>query len=134
LSREVPGYIANRLQNAVFREAMHLVQTGAASVKDIDAAMRFGPGLRWAFMGPFLTYALGGGHGGMRRYFEIFAEEITTSWSDLGNPTLSEDLIEEVIAQTDRLFSKRGVEEIMRGRDTALLSVAKATSRIDLTA
>lgn len=132
LAKEIPGYIANRLQNAVFREAMHLVQEGAATIDDVDKAMRYGPGLRWAFMGPFLTYALGGGTG-MRRYFEIFEEEITNSWNDLGQPRMTEELRETVIEQADAVFRERTVEDVAGMRDAALVELLKTTSKIKLT-
>lgn len=132
LAKEIPGYIANRLQNAVFREAMHLVQNGVATIDDVDKAMRYGPGLRWAVMGPFLTYALGGGTG-MRRYFEIFEEEITNSWKDLGQPLMTEELRETVIEQVDAYFRKRTVEDVVGMRDAALVELLKTTSRIKLT-
>ncbi|WP_137391967.1 3-hydroxyacyl-CoA dehydrogenase NAD-binding domain-containing protein [Rhodoligotrophos defluvii] len=133
LAKEITGYIANRLQNAVFREAMHLVQVGAATIQDIDDAVRYGPGLRWAFMGPFLTYALGGGMGGMRRYFEIFKEEIETSWDELGAPTLTDELRDTVIAQAEGFFRSRAVAEVVARRDQALVEVLKATRSVDLT-
>lgn len=132
LAKEISGYIANRLQNAIFKEAMHLIQTGAATVEDVDNAVRFGPGLRWAFMGPFLTYALGGGTG-MRRYFEIFEEEIATSWGELGQPTMTDELRETVIAQAETFFAKRSIGEVAARRDEALVNVLNAASALDLT-
>lgn len=132
LATEISGYIANRLQNAIFKESMHLIQTGAATVEDVDNAMRYGPGLRWAFMGPFLTYALGGGTG-MRRYFEIFKEEIATSWNELGQPEMTDELRETVIAQAEAFFMKRSVAEVATRRDEALVNVLKAASALDIT-
>lgn len=131
LEKEIPGYIANRLQNALFKEAMHLIQSGAATADQVDKAVRYGPGLRWAFMGPFLTYALGGGTG-MRRYFDIFGEEIESSWKDLGQPTMTNELREEVIEQANALFGKRCIEDVAVRRDAALVELLKTTSRIDL--
>ncbi len=133
VAKEITGYIANRLQNAVFKEAMHLVQVGAATIHDIDAAVRYGPGLRWAFMGPFLTYALGGGQGGMKRYFEIFAEELETSWKELGEPTLTDDLRDIVIAQAEVFFKQRTLQDVAHRRDLALLDVVRAAANADLT-
>lgn len=133
LAKEITGYIANRLQNAVFKEAMHLIQVGAATIQDVDDAVRFGPGLRWAFMGPFLTYALSAGTGGMARYFEIFKEELETGWADLGEPRLTDDLRDTVIAQAEVFFEKRSPEEVAGRRDEALVNVLKAASQVDLT-
>ena len=130
LSKEISGYIANRLQNAVFKESMHLVSEGVATVAEIDAAMKYGPGLRWAIMGPFLTFALGGGMGGMRRYFDIFEEEIATSWQELGNPQLTPDLVETVIRQADEFFQRRSIGDSIRWRDESLAQVCKLAKLI----
>lgn len=70
LNREVPGFIANRLSAALWREALDLVDRGVASVEEIDKAVRYGPGMRWAIMGPFLTYHLGGGSGGIEYFLD----------------------------------------------------------------
>ncbi|EWG08084.1 MAG: 3-hydroxyacyl-CoA dehydrogenase [Candidatus Aramenus sulfurataquae] len=69
LKKEVPGFIGNRLAFALFREAVYLVDEGVATVEDIDKVMTAAIGLRWAFMGPFLTYHLGGGEGGLEYFF-----------------------------------------------------------------
>jgi carnitine 3-dehydrogenase len=73
LRKEAVGHLANRLQAAVMREALYCLEQGIADVEDIDRALCYGPGLRWAFMGPFLTYHLAGGAGGIRRYFAHLA-------------------------------------------------------------
>ncbi|MEM3794019.1 MAG: 3-hydroxyacyl-CoA dehydrogenase NAD-binding domain-containing protein, partial [Candidatus Bathyarchaeia archaeon] len=65
LKRDVPGHLANRLQAAILREAMDLVDRGIATIEDVDKAVRFGPGLRWALMGPFMIFHLAGGEGGL---------------------------------------------------------------------
>lgn len=70
LRREVPGYLANRMSAALWREAINLVLSGVASVEDVDNAIRYGPGLRWAVMGPHMLYHLGGGEGGIRYHIE----------------------------------------------------------------
>jgi 3-hydroxyacyl-CoA dehydrogenase len=70
LQREVPGYLANRMSAALWREAINLVLSGVASVEDVDNAIRYGPGLRWAVMGPHMLYHLGGGEGGIRYHIE----------------------------------------------------------------
>ena len=131
LSKEIPGYIANRLQNAVFRESMHLVAEGVASVAEIDAAMKHGPGLRWAIMGPFLTFALGGGTGGMQRYFDIFEEEMATSWRELGNPELTPELIKKIIRQSEDFFEQSSIEETVRWRDESLAQICKLAHHVD---
>src|SRR5262249_54332596 len=83
LKKELPGHLANRLQAALYREAVHLVASGAASVADVDAAVTNGPGLRWAIMGPHLTYHVGGGRGGIAEYFEKLGPSQQARWADL---------------------------------------------------
>jgi 3-hydroxyacyl-CoA dehydrogenase, C-terminal domain len=73
ICREVPGHVANRLQAALWREALHLVAEGVASVADVDTAISAGPGLRWALMGPHLTFHLAGGVGGIDHFLDQFA-------------------------------------------------------------
>ena len=87
--REVKGHIGNRLQWALWREAVHLVAEGVATVSDIDAAISEGPGIRWALMGQHLVYHLGGGTGGMKHFLDQFAGPIQDWWEDLGRPQLT---------------------------------------------
>jgi carnitine 3-dehydrogenase len=92
IHREVRGHVANRLQAALWREAVHLVAEGVASVADIDTAISAGPGLRWALMGPHLTFHLAGGTGGIAHFLDQFAGPMTDWWRDLGNPELTPEL------------------------------------------
>lgn len=130
--KEIQGYIANRLQNALFREAVHLVQEEVATVTDVDDALRYGPGLRWALMGPFLTYALGGGEGGMRRYFEIFAQELDFAWRDLGAPVLDDALRKRIIDQTEHMLGCLELEELRSRRDRAIADIVSLAERADI--
>lgn len=112
--REQPGHIANRLQAALWREAYSLVDTGAASVVDIDTAIAHGPGLRWALLGPFLTQHLSGGIGGIAHVLDHLGPPMQNWWDDLGDPQLTPDLVCHVVA---------GVQEALAGTDeTALLA------------
>ena len=88
LNREMPGHIANRLASALYREAVYLVEQGVASVADIDAALCNGPGLRWALMGPHMTYHLGGGEGGIAGYLAHLGPSQLRRWESLGKPAL----------------------------------------------
>lgn len=116
--RENVGFIANRLQEAMFREALHMVAAGDATVAQIDDAVRFGPGLRWAFMGPFLTYHLAGGHGGMRAFFQSFGDTLEQPYSRLRAPELTSQLIEKVIKGCEQKYGNQSVEELEEWRDT----------------
>jgi 3-hydroxyacyl-CoA dehydrogenase len=117
IRREVPGHVANRLQAALWREAVHLVATGAASVADVDAAVAWGPGLRWGVMGPHLTLHLGGGKGGMRHFLEHLAGPFASWWADLGNPVLTPELREALIKGVSEEAAGRSIEELGRERD-----------------
>src|SRR4029079_14837380 len=92
LDREVPGFIANRLQEALWREALHMVANGEATVEQIDASITEGPGLRWAFHGPMLTFHLAGGPGGMAHMLDHFAPALLEPWTRLDPPSLTPQL------------------------------------------
>lgn len=87
LHKEMPGHVSNRLQAAVWREAAYLVEQGVVGVADVDAAIAQGPGLRWAIMGPVLTYHLGGGAGGLRYLMDHIG--VDTLWDSLGRPAMT---------------------------------------------
>lgn len=88
VNKEVPGHVANRLQAALWREALHLVKEGVASVEDVDRAVWAGPGLRWGAMGPHMLFNLGAGEGGMSAFCERYADSFHRWWDDLGTPHL----------------------------------------------
>ncbi|MFD1932419.1 MULTISPECIES: 3-hydroxyacyl-CoA dehydrogenase NAD-binding domain-containing protein [Nonomuraea] len=90
VKREVPGHVANRLQAALWREVIHLVNEGVASVDDIDTAISSGPGLRWAAWGPTTLFHLGAGEGGLAAFCERYADSFNRWWDDLGHPRLDE--------------------------------------------
>ncbi|HYM73567.1 MAG TPA: 3-hydroxyacyl-CoA dehydrogenase NAD-binding domain-containing protein, partial [Stellaceae bacterium] len=92
IRREVAGHVPNRLQAALRREAVHLVAEGVASVADVDTAISAGPGLRWALMGPHLTFHLAGGVGGIAHFLDQFSGPMTDWWETLGNPALTPQL------------------------------------------
>ncbi len=95
--KEVPGFIADRLLEALWREALHLVNDGVATTGEIDDAIRFGAGLRWSFMGTFLTYTLAGGNAGMRHFMAQFGPALQLPWTYLPAPELTEALIDRVV-------------------------------------
>jgi len=91
VNKERPGHVANRLQAAVWREAIHLVKEGVASVEDVDKAMWAGPGLRWAAMGPTLLFHLGAGDGGLAEFCDRYSDSFNRWWDDLGELHLDSD-------------------------------------------
>ena len=92
IRKEVPGHLANRLQAALWREAVHLVAEGVASVADVDDAIAYGPGLDRAIMGPHMTFNLGGGEGGMPHFLEQFSGPMESWWQTLGTPKLTPEV------------------------------------------
>ena len=90
--KEVEAYIADRLQESLYREALHLINDGIATVPEVDAAVTGGPGLRWAFMGTFMAWHLGGGPGGMRHTIAQFGPALELPWSHMKAPELTEEL------------------------------------------
>ncbi len=123
IRKEIHGHIANRLQAALWREAVHLVAEGAASVADVDAAVSWGPGLRWGVMGPNLIFHLGGGKGGMRHFMDHLSGPFSTWWSDLGNPALTPELKEALIRGVAEEAGSRSVEELGKERDKVIMGL-----------
>jgi carnitine 3-dehydrogenase len=126
LRREMPGHIANRLSSALFREAVYLVEQGVATVADIDAALCNGPGLRWAAMGPHMTYHLGGGAGGIEHYLSHLGPSQVRRWASLGNPTLTPEVQARIVQGVHEEAGGRSVAELEERRDRALLNILKA--------
>jgi carnitine 3-dehydrogenase len=124
LSAEIDGFVADRLLEALWREALWLVEGGVATVEEIDDAIRFGAGLRWAFMGTFLTYRIAGGTAGMRHFMEQFGPALKWPWSRLVDvPELTDELLDRIVAQSDAQAGGRTVRELEAQRDDALVAV-----------
>ncbi|HYG87806.1 MAG TPA: 3-hydroxyacyl-CoA dehydrogenase NAD-binding domain-containing protein [Azospirillum sp.] len=129
LKREMPGHIANRLSSALYREAVHLVEQGVASVADIDAAISHGPGLRWAVMGPHMTYHLGGGEGGIAHYLSHLGPSQVRRWASLGNPSLGPEVQARIVEGVTEEADGRSVEELEAERDRALMGLLRLLGR-----
>ncbi len=129
IRKEVKGHVANRLQAALWREAVSLVADGVASVADVDAAIAHGPGLRWAFMGPHLTFALAGGEGGMPHFLDHIGGPMQEWWDDLGSPTLTPDVRQALIDGVADEAGDRTIAELQAERDRLLLAVVAAVGR-----
>lgn len=126
LKKEAVGHLANRFQAAVMREALYCLEQGIADVEDIDRALRYGPGLRWSFMGPFETYHLAGGAGGIRHYFAHLGASQAKRWAALGTPTMTPELTQKVIDGVDAMTRGRDIRELEATRDARLKAVTKA--------
>ncbi|WP_024300926.1 L-carnitine dehydrogenase [Pseudogulbenkiania sp. MAI-1] len=126
--KEVPGFIADRLLEALWREALHLVNDGVATTGEIDDAIRFGAGLRWAFMGTFQIYTLAGGEAGMRHFMQQFGPALQLPWTYLPAPELTDELIERVVEGTAAQQGERSIKALERYRDDCLLGVQAAVA------
>jgi len=127
--KEVPGFIADRLLEALWREALHLVNDGVATTGEIDDAIRYGAGLRWSFMGTFLTYTLAGGKAGMRHFMQQFGPALQLPWTYLPAPPLTDRLIDDVVDGTSAQLGEHGIAALERYRDDALLGVMAAVAQ-----
>lgn len=132
LRKEAVGHIANRLSAALYREAVHLVSAGIASVRDVDDAVRFGPGLRWAVMGPHLLYHLAAGDGGYAQYLDHLGPTQEARWKDLGDPVLSLPLKQELVAGVEAEAAGRDLATLRCQRDQALIAILDVLKRQDV--
>ena len=129
MEHELPGFIANRLQDALWREALHMVAAGEATVGQIDAAIREGPGLRWPIMGPCLTFHLAGGPGGMAHMLDHFGPALEEPWTRLAAPPLTRELRDRMVAGCAQEAAGRSIAELIRERDAKLVAILKALGR-----
>ncbi len=123
--REIEAYIADRLQESLYREALHLINDGVATVAEIDAAVTGGPGLRWAFMGTFLAWHLGGGPGGMRHTIEQFGPALELPWSHMKAPELTDELKRRIVEGCEEESGVREFSDMERRRDRCLAEIQK---------
>lgn len=128
--KEIEGYISDRLQEALWREALHLVADGIASTDEIDAAVTYGPGLRWSFMGTCLTFHLAGGDGGMAHMLDQFGPALKLPWTKLVAPELTPELFERMVTGTRAQAGGHTVKELERWRDACLIAVTEALAAV----
>ncbi|WP_328649512.1 3-hydroxyacyl-CoA dehydrogenase NAD-binding domain-containing protein [Amycolatopsis sp. NBC_00348] len=128
LTRELPGHVANRLQAALWQEAYSLVERGVATVADIDTAIAYGPGLRWAVLGPFVNQHLSGGAGGLAHVLRHLGPPTEEWWRDLGQVHLTPELAETLISGVDAELADTDQARLVAARDAVLdqLLAAKA--------
>ncbi|MDH6145053.1 ketoreductase RED1 [Kitasatospora sp. GP30] len=131
LRREIPGFVANRLQSALFREAVHLVTTGVVSLKDLDTIVTSSIGLRWAAGGPFLTFNLGGGPGGFEHFLKHLGPGMEMLWQLLGKPSFDEATIATLSAQEREAYGDRTYDQLGAARDRDQLALMAALRNAD---
>ncbi|MCF6429494.1 3-hydroxyacyl-CoA dehydrogenase NAD-binding domain-containing protein [Leisingera sp. MMG026] len=128
VNKEIAGHVANRLQAAVWREAISLVMQGVASVEDVDKAMWAGPGLRWAAMGPTMLFNLGAGEGGLAAFCDHFADTFNGWWDDLGQVHLNEDVAQTLIKGVQDEAQGQSPAELSAKRDALITAMQKAAA------
>ncbi|MGY0693403.1 3-hydroxyacyl-CoA dehydrogenase NAD-binding domain-containing protein [Virgibacillus sp. FSP13] len=121
--QEIEGHVADRLMEAIWREALHIVNDGVATTEEVDASIVYGPGLRWALMGPFLTLHMGGGKAGMRHLLEQFGPALKLPWTKLEAPELTDELAEKVITGCEAQTAGTNMDELEQRRDQFLIEL-----------
>ncbi|TPW13510.1 MAG: bifunctional 3-hydroxyacyl-CoA dehydrogenase/thioesterase [Acidimicrobiaceae bacterium] len=124
LRKEIDGFVADRLLEALWREALWLVNDGVATASEIDDAIRFGAGLRWSFMGTFLVYRIAGGEAGMRHFMAQFGPTLQWPWTKLMDvPELTDELLDTIVSQSDEQAGAASIRELEVLRDDCLIAV-----------
>jgi 3-hydroxyacyl-CoA dehydrogenase len=129
IRKEVAGHLANRLQVALLREAVHAVADDIASVEDVDAAVVHALGLRWALIGPHLTVHLAGGPGGIRHHLEHLGPSIENWWNDLGAPQLSPEVNAKLIGGIEEETAGRSFDDLVSERDNLLVELIQTLKK-----
>jgi carnitine 3-dehydrogenase len=129
---EVPGHLTDRLQEALWREILHLVNDGIATTGELDESIIYGPGLRWAAMGTNLIYHLAGGESGMRHMLEQFGPCLKWPWTKLEAPELSDTLIDRMVEGTAAEAAGRSIRELERLRDDSLVAVQQSLRQLNI--
>ena len=131
LKHELPGYLSDRLQEALWREGLHIINEGHANTKDLDRAIEDGPGLRWSLMGTFLTFHLAGGKLGMKHMLEQFGPALKFPWTKLKAPKLSNKLINRLIEGTKKQSKNKSIKKISNLRDRYLVDLLLMRKRYE---
>jgi carnitine 3-dehydrogenase len=123
LLKELPGHVANRLQAALYREVLYLIEQGVLGVEDADTAVSWGPGLRWGVMGPNLLWHIGGGEGGIHHFMEQLMDPLITLMKNLGNPEVTTELKQTIIEGVMQEAGNRSVEQLAQEENETLLGL-----------
>ena len=131
VKNEIPGYLSDRLQEALWREGLHIINEGHATTEDLDRAIEDGPGLRWSLMGTFLTFHLAGGNSGMTHMLEQFGPALKLPWTKLKAPKLSKNLIKKLVEGTKKQSRGKSITEISNIRDEYLVELLKLRKKYE---
>jgi 3-hydroxyacyl-CoA dehydrogenase len=128
LKKELPGHVANRLQAALYREMLYLIEQGVLSVEDMDAAVSYGPGLRWGVMGQSLQWHLGGGAGGIKHFMDHLMDPLAGMMKALGTPNITATLKQTVIDGVLREAAGRSVDQLAHDENEVLIGLLRLRS------
>jgi len=129
LNKALAGHVANRLQAALYREILYLIEQGVLSVADADVAVSYGPGLRWGVMGPSLQWHIGGGAGGIQHFMEHLMGPLEGMMKSLGNPQITPELKKTISAGVLEMAGKRSVDELAQAENAILVGLLKLRAR-----
>jgi carnitine 3-dehydrogenase len=132
LFKALPGHVSNRLQAALYKEVLYLIQQGVLSVEDADAAVSYGPGPRWGVMGPSLQWHLGGGQNGIHHFMEHLMDGLAGLMKSLGSPEVTPELKQTVTDGVLRMAGKRSVEELATEENQVLTGIFSERARVGL--
>ena len=131
VKKELPGYLSDRLQEALWREALHIVNEGYATTEDLDKAIEDGPGMRYSLMGTFLTFHLAGGKAGMKHMLKQFGPALKLPWTKLKAPKLTKKLSARIIKGTKQQSKGKSVASLSNIRDEYLVSLLKMRKKYE---
>jgi ketoreductase RED1 len=129
IEKEIPGFVANRLQTALLRESIYLVSSGVVTMESLDQIVSSSIGLRWAAAGPFKTFTLGGGPGGFPHFLQHFAPSLEVAWKGLGDPHLDQPTTDLLLKQSNNSYGKIPYEELEKERDEQQLAILHALNK-----
>jgi carnitine 3-dehydrogenase len=125
LRKELPGHVANRLQAALYREMLHLIEQNVLSVEEADAAVSYGPGLRWGVMGQSLQWHVGGGAGGINHFMEQLMDPLAAMMQTLGSPSVTPELKQTIVDGVMREAAGRPVDELAREENEVIIGLLR---------
>jgi carnitine 3-dehydrogenase len=131
LHKELPGHVANRLQAALYREVVYLIDQGVLDVAAADDAVSWGPGLRWGVMGPSLLWHLGGGEGGIQHFMDTLMDPMAGMWRDLGDPEMTPELKQRIVAGVLEEAGGRSIDVLAAERDAMLLALEAVRAKYE---
>ena len=131
LKKELPGYLSDRLQEALWREGLHIINENYATTEELDRAIEDGPGLRYSLMGTFLTFHLAGGNAGMKHMLKQFGPALKLPWTKLKAPKLTKRLSERLISGTKKQAKGKSINKLSNIRDEYLVDLLKIRKKYE---